>query len=297
MTLALLALLIVVAIGWLAPDLARLRDFLWLRSYASWLNERLAANGLWQSDLGLLILLLPLLLTLALIDTVLNAPLHGLLDFVFSVAVLYCAWGPRDLDVDADAAAKAGSPGDRAAALGALTGNEPAGSNDASSGQLVDAVFVAGLTRWFAPIFWFIVFGPVGALGYRLVQLLAQSPDLRLALPPNQAEVADRAHAALAWIPAQLMTLALALASDFDAVAKAWRAHHDAHGQGFLHLDLGFLSATARACVDIDDQDFIASDGSVIADTAVEEARRLLWRLLIVWLTLLAIVVLAGWSS
>ncbi len=296
MTLSLLAILIVVAIGWLAPDLSRLRDFVWLRGYVAWLNERLAANGLWQSELGLTILLLPLLVTLALIDTVLNAPLHGLLDFIFGVAVLFLAWGPRDLDVDTDRAARAGTASDRAAALAALTGNEHPSGDDASSGQLVDAAFGAGMTRWFAPMFWFVVFGPVGALGYRLVQLLAQSPDLRVSLPTNQADIADRLHAALAWLPAQLMTLALALASDFDAVAKAWRAHHDTHGHGFLHLDLGFLSATARACVDIDDQEFIASDGSVIADTAVEEARRLLWRLLIVWLTFFAIVVLVGWS-
>jgi AmpE protein len=297
MTLALLAILIVVVIGWLAPDLIRLRDFVWLRGYSAWMNERLAANGLWQSPLGLLMLLLPPLLLLALVDLLTREPLHGLLNFVLGVAVLYYVWGPRDLDVDADAAARAGTPVDRGAALDTLTGHEARAEGDAGSGQLVDAVFLAGLTRWFAPMFWFVLFGPVGALGYRLVQLLAQSPDLRASLPTAQSDVADRVHAALAWLPAQLMTLALALASDFDAVAKAWRAHHDAHGQGVLHLDLGFLSATARACVDVDDEAFIASDGSVIADAAVEEARRLLWRLLIVWLTFLAIVVLAGWSN
>ncbi len=176
--------------------------------------------------------------------------------------------------------------------LGSSRGEAPV-----RSGDLVDSVFVAGLTRWFGPLFWFVAFGPTGAVAYRLSQLLAQSQELRSKLPAVQVEAAEHLHAALAWLPAQLMTLALALASDFDAVGKAWREHHAAHGQGLLHLDLGFLSATARACVDVDDEEFVSADGKPIRDEAVEEARRLLWRLLIVWLAVLSIIVLAGWAS
>ncbi|MCB1602088.1 MAG: hypothetical protein KDI66_18860, partial [Xanthomonadales bacterium] len=69
------------------------------------------------------------------------------------------------------------------------------------------------------------------------------------------------------------------------------------HGQGFLHADLGFLATTARACVDLDDEEFVSADGAPIRDEAVEEARRLLWRVLTVWMVLLSIVVLAGWAS
>jgi AmpE protein len=295
MALALLAILIVLVVGWLAPELARLRHFLWLRDWVVWLDLRVTGLAWWSNEYGLALVLLPLLALVALIDWTLGDTLHGLLQFGFALIVLFLCWGPRDLDDDARQAARAETTTDRSEALTALGGSpreQPVRSRD-----LVESVFSAGLTRWFAPLFWFVAFGPTGVVGYRLLQLLAQSPELRSTLPPAQVDAAAHVHAAVAWLPAQLMTLALALASDFDAVGKAWREHHAAHGQGLLHLDLGFLSATARACVDVDDQEFIGADGSPIRDEAVEEARRLLWRLLVVWLVLLSIIVLAGWAS
>lgn len=295
MAIALLTILMVLALTALAPELARLRQFLWLRELVAWVDARLEGQSFWRGELGLVIVILPLVALVAAIDRVLAGLLHGLLDFVFGFVVLFLCWGPRDLDADARHAARASTPADRVEALSALgvsTAN-PA----VRSAELVDGVFHAGLARWFGPMFWFVVFGPAGAALYRVTQLLAQSNELERLLSETQRIGLERFHDALAWLPAQLMTLALALASDFDTVGKAWRSHHEAHGQGFLHLDLGFLSATARACVEVDDVEFVADDGAPIRDPAVEEARRLLWRVAVVWLAVLAIVVLGGWSS
>lgn len=294
MALALLAVLIVLAAGLAAPELARLRQFLWLRAWLAALERRFSGAAAWRGALGLALILLPPVLLVALLDRALDEALHGLVDFAFAVLVLFLCWGPRDLDGDAQAAAAAATAEDRALALDRLGGSPVA---NVRSAELVDAVFSAGLARCFGPMFWFLAFGPAGALLYRMCQLLAQSRELRALLPEAQAGMALRLHAALSWLPAQLMTLALALASDFDAVSRAWRGHHQAHGQGWLHLDLGFLGATARACVDVDDEEFVASDGRPIVDPAIEEARRLLWRVIIVWLSVVAVVVLAGWSS
>ncbi len=49
--------------------------------------------------------------------------------------------------------------------------------------------------------------------------------------------------------------------------------------------------------MDLDDEEFVGADGKPIKDEAVEEARRLLWRLLIAWLVMLSVIVLAGWAS
>ncbi len=295
MALALLAVLIVLVLGSVAPELTRLRQFLWLRDYIAWLDRRFSSHDWWRAEAGLLLIVVPLVGLAALVWYILDDALHGLLSFVYGTAMLFLCWGPRDLDADARRAATAETLADRAEALTALGAESVA--DTARSSDLVDAVFASGLTRWFAPLFWFVAFGPTGVLAYRLLQLLAQSPDLRSKLPVLQIEFAERVHAALAWLPAQLMTLALALASDFDTVIRAWREHHEAHGQGFFHLDLGFLSATARAAVDLDDEEFADPDGAPISNVAVEEARRLLWRVLIVWLALLAVVVLAGWAG
>ena len=99
----------------------------------------------------------------------------------------------------------------------------------------------------------------------------------------------------LDWAPAHLMAMTLALVSDFDAVIRTWRAYQAAHGRGFFTLDLGFLGALARAGVDAD---VVAGDGyATDVNDPVDElsdARRVLSRILIAWLAVLALVVVAA---
>jgi len=91
------------------------------------------------------------------------------------------------------------------------------------------------------------------------------------------------------------MALALALASDFDTVLKAWRDYHQLQGKGYFTLDLGFLGAIAHASVDAD---ILAEEGTV-EDTRnplveLEDAKTLISRVLIIWLAIMALVALAG---
>ena len=69
-----------------------------------------------------------------------------------------------------------------------------------------------------------------------------------------------------------------------------------AHDKGYFTLDLGFLGALARAGVDAD---VVAGDGYAtdVNDPLNElaDARRVLRRMLITWLAVLALLVLAGW--
>ena len=51
------------------------------------------------------------------------------------------------------------------------------------------------------------------------------------------------------WPAAQLMTLSLAMATDFDSVFKAWKTYHDEQGHGLFEGDNGFLLAAARRVV------------------------------------------------
>ena len=146
-------------------------------------------------------------------------------------------------------------------------------------------------------LFWFLVFGPCGALLYRLTQLLAYSPALAASQGEAGRAFARKLAGLLDWPPAHLMALALAIASDFDAVFHTWKTWHDRMGKGYLSLDLGFLSAIARASVDAD---VIAGDGYAedINDPLVElaDARHLLVRVLIVWLAATGLLVLGGFG-
>jgi AmpE protein len=97
------------------------------------------------------------------------------------------------------------------------------------------------------------------------------------------------------WPAAQLMTLSLAIATDFDSVYSAWKKYHDEQGHGLFEGDNGFLLAAARSVVLSGHaaQDGYADllDGPMLG---LQQAMDLTWRMLGVWMTVLAILLLVG---
>jgi AmpE protein len=291
MAQTLLAILLVLAGGYALPDLARWRDFSWLQV---WLSQWTRASGDAATS-RFPAALLPLLLVVlcALIQIVLAHVLFGLPAFAFGVLVLYYCWGPRDLDADIEAVLKAPDSDRRLAAVQALRRDDATAPLAFEAAPLVEATFAAALSRWFGVLFWFLVLGPAGALGYRVVQLLARHPAFRDGIDAAQRETLERAARVLDWAPAHLVALTLALVSDFDAVIKTWRDYHAAHGKGYFTLDLGFLGALAQAGIDADVE---AGDGYArdVSNPLVElaDAQRVLRRILIAWLAVIALVAL-----
>jgi len=294
MAQTLLAVFLVLVSAQTLPDLARLRDFSWLKLWlARW------GGGAAEGSAGM-VLLLPLILVVvcALVQGALTHVLFGLPAFAFGVAVLFYCWGPRDLEADIEAVLKA-PDSDRRHAAAQLLRPEPATQElPLESAPLVEATFLSALSRWFGVLFWFVILGPAGAIGYRVVQLLARSPAFIDETNAAQRALLDRAALILDWAPAHLMALTLALVSEFDAVLKTWRDYHAAHGKGYFALDIGFLGALARAGIDAD---VIAGDGYAtdVNDPLVElaDARTVLKRILVTWLAIIAVLVLAGWAA
>lgn len=290
MAIKLLAVLLVLVLAHGFPDLARWRDQDRLRV---WLTLFHQVGGAAQTVFAIA---LPVLIC-ALMQWAFSGWMLGLLAFAFAVCVLWICWGPRDLSRDIDAVIKAPDSERRRAVAQDLRpeGDEMALPFEAHA--LVDAAFRSALQRWFGVLFWFLLLGPTGALVYRLAQQLAHSSSLAIAQPVDGRVLAQRLAALLDWIPAHLMVLALAIASDFDAIVHAWREYHERR-QGYFTLDLGFLSAIARAGVDAD---VIAGDGYTedVDDPLVEliDARALMLRVLIVWLAVAALFALGGWFA
>jgi len=281
MATVLVAVLLVLVVCRFVPDLAHLRIFSWWRVWLDRLGSKSAESAL-AIGVGAPVLLCVLL------QWVLHGRLFGLSAFVFAVAMLFYCWGPRDLERDVEAVEKAPDSERRTAAAQALRPDGQSAALPFESEALVAATFDAALKRWFGVLFWFAVLGPAGALLYRLVQMLA-------CMPEYAGERTTRAAAVLDWLPAHLMALALALASNFDAVFKTWRDWHAAQ-HGYFDLDPGFLDAIARASVDAD----VAAGDGYAQDVhsplvALDDALVLVRRILVVWLTVIALIVLAGW--
>ena len=291
MSAALLAVIIALSLGHFLPQLASLRRYgpLW-----AWHSAVLARIGTVARDewSGVLLVLVVPALLLALLLAGLARVLFGLPEFVLSVFVLFLCWGPRDLDRDLDALRLADDP------VAVQRATMQLGAPAAEGAELVPALFRAALSRWFGVLFWFLVLGAPGALLYRWQRLLAEE------MPPRGDSPRARLQTWLDWPAAQLMTLALAIAANFDAVFHAWRDWHRARGHWWV-ADIGFLDAAARTSVTIElaeaaEEAEVAppADAVIVAPTphgaAVRDAQSLIWRLLIVWLTVLALFVLAG---
>ncbi|MEO6689818.1 MAG: regulatory signaling modulator protein AmpE [Dokdonella sp.] len=288
----LLAALLVIAGAHALPDLARWRDFSWLKV---WLAQGARRHeGTVRSRYPLVLLPLALFAVCALIQVALHHVLFGLPAFAFGVVVLFYCWGPRDLDADIDVVLKAPDSDRRSAAAQALRPDPAVATLPLESAPLVEATFASALSRIFGVLFWFVVLGPAGALGYRVVQLIARNTAFASEVEPEQRALLERAALVLDWAPSHLVALTLALVSEFDAVIKTWRDYHAAHGQGYFTLDLGFLGALARAGVDAD---IVAGDGYATEVSnplvALTDARRVLRRILVAWLAVIALIALA----
>lgn len=308
MSVTLIAAVVALVLGHLAQSLAAsVRHFGWYSDWLRWLDSRFPEGSFWRGRWGLSIALVPPLLAVALFQLALDKPLIGLGGLVFGIIVLFYAWGPRDLDLDVEALATARDAASRREAAARLW---PDGATPLlDGGSLIEAVFRSALRRWFGVLFWFLLLGPVGALGYRLVALAAEGEASRH-LPGETLDGARTLLALLDWPVAQLLTLAMALVGNFDTVLGAWRES----GGSRFSLDNRFLGAVARASVKCELADEAADygnesgvgapglSGQGVALSAgdvpeLRDAMSLVWRSLLVWLAALALFVIAGFVA
>ena len=292
MATLLLAIVIAVAVAHVAPDLGRARRFEWLSGWTAFGQRTFGEARFWRGAGGAALVVGVPFALLLLVQLALDDAWFGLFELVLGAAVLFYCWGPRDLDLDVEAVAGAPDAERRQAALRSLVASGPPVAPGA--GVLVDTVFREGLRRWFGVLLWFVLLGPAGALAYRIVQVLARDATFAAALPPEQVAALEKFAQVLDWPAAHLMTLALAVAADFDAVASAWRDFHAARDRTRM-LDIGFLFAAGRASVDADIDDGDGYTDDTRAQLAeMQEAMSLTWRILLVWGVVFALFVLAG---
>ncbi|MBD8874458.1 regulatory signaling modulator protein AmpE [Rhodanobacter sp. DHB23] len=287
MALRLLAALIALGLLHWQPRLAHWRNDGGFRRWVAQLGD---TNGAGRVVLALL---LPLVLCALATWLLRHSPLADLLQLLFALAVLLFCFGPHAFEADLEAILAAPDDASREAAAQAL------GEGDEHvpwrAVELGEATVYAALRRRFGVLFWFFLFGPAGALLYRLARTLGR--DDTLPLDAEARGTARQLTNALDWVPAQLMVFTLALVGHWDAVIGAWnRWHQQALPNSWLNEGPGFLGATARADiqVDIEGGEGYAEERS---DALLElhRLRSALLRALLAWLSVVALIVIGGW--
>jgi len=271
--LSFIALLLALALSHAVSEPERLRNFSFFAGIVSWLQRRLPRAPTW---LVLVLALLPLGLSLA---ALLHLLTFELLRFALATAVLWWSLGPRELTHDVDALIDARTDEQRAQAVERLAGTS------APSADWVALTATASVRRWFAPILWFVLLGPLAAL---LVRLLAH---LSAHSTPDMQTLARRILTPIELPAAWLLVLALALASHLDAVFSA--AKDAATRRGYFDPTFEFLSEAIHSVADSAEA---TSDGFTDEITAqnlpLARTINLLQRSLFVWMTVLGLIVL-----
>ncbi len=133
------------------------------------------------------------------------------------------------------------------------------------------------LTGYFVPALWFLLLGPLGALGYRLLRLFVDR------LPADSQGYAGSLVHAMEWLPARLLVASFALVGHFDRVFESLRGLWSDWDKTPEHI---VLTAADAALADGFDTEL---DAPVLAPT-----RDLLVRAMLAWAVPVALLALLG---
>ncbi len=290
--MTIISILIAFALCHFVRDLRHLRRFEWVASFTKHCNDKLKKLPGWTGSVGFLFILGLPLVAAWLANLLLISSLGPIGEFLLAIAILIYTFGPRDLDIDVRDVIKAENDEAQEQALESLLGGPVPENQDDCQAAAINAVFCNALNRWFAVIFWFAVLGIYGALLYRLASWLS---DGDYGLYDEQKDLISRLRKIMDWPVAQLITLSLAIATDFDSVYRAWKKYHDERGHGLFEPNNDFMLTSARTIVMTGHAE---NDG--YADqlqgpmATIKLSMDLVWRSLGVWATVLAILLLVN---
>jgi len=298
----LVALLIGLLVERLATQIFHWRELGWL--------ERLIDKGLvlsrrfvnWPATIPVILIAFALLLPVLAVRVAIGESLFGLPYFALAIIVLFFSLGPRDIGEEVDEYCTAIEAGDNERAMATakdLLEQEPPEDADERARKIEEAVCVQANNRLFAVVFWFIVFGPLGAWLYRVIDLVRRRAVFHAwndeGIDSNQEllrEASENLHGLIAWLPARITAAVYGLAGNFDAASHAWRA---AEGDELLtrsEHNERLLARVGSGSLALQDE-----PGETAAERAVRgatAANGLVFRSLLIWAVVIGAMTLYG---
>lgn len=288
--MTIIAILLAFALCHFVRELGQLRKRQWLGRWIHTAVELFGRLPAWNEFTGYAVILFIPLIGLALLNQLFLGLFGNIGVFLLGIAVLVFCFGSRDLDTQVADIINNSDDGGREQGLAELLQREPPDDVGECLNLTINSVFSESLRRWFGVIFWFALLGIIGAFLYRMVDWLSNERD---GLSIAQKSYFKRTRQVLEWPVAQLMTLSLAIATDFDSVFIAWKKYHDEQGHGLFEGSNGFLLTAAQQVVL---SGHVMNDG--YADqldgpmACLRQSMDLVWRILGVWMTALALLLL-----
>ena len=224
-----------------------------------------------------------------------NAVLIGAVQVVLGTVILYLVIGGRSLQEHADRVRNdlvTGNLADARVHVSWLVSRDTRQLDETGiSKACVESVLENGNDALFAPIFWFCVLGPAGAILYRLANTLDAMWGYRTDRYLNFGRAAAKLDDALNYVPARLTALSYALVGNTQQALRCWQTQAAgwdspnagpvmAAGAGALDLRLGGAADYHGAT----EQRSALGIGSPPAPKDIERAQGLLRHALWLWL-------------
>lgn len=231
-----------------------------------------------------------------------------LLALVFNVAVLYLTMGFRQVShyfSDIYLALRGGDVNTARALIAKWRGRA---SDDLSSSEVarlaIEEGLVASHRHVFGVVLWFLLLpGPSGALLYRLSQLASKEWGAHSAAEYSRfGDFARRAFELLDWLPVRVTATGFAIVGDFEDAVYCWRTQ----AAGWPQTGAGILLASGAGAIGVrlglpirEHGEFVERPVLGLGDEAdadfMQSTVGLVWRTLVLWLLLLALLWVASW--
>ncbi len=305
--MTLFAILLVLAIDQAKP-LPAVRVGELLRSFGALLEARFNAGEAHQGLAAWLLGAAVPALVVLVVQGVLLYLDADLLYLALSVGALYLTMGFRQFShyfTDIHLALRMGELDRARQLLGEWRGQA---TEQLGSGEVARLAIEQALTcshrHVFAPLFWFVLLGPAGALLYRLALAFdRQWSERRDVEFGSFGAFAAQAFTALDWLPVRATALAFAVVGDFEDAVYCWRNQAQrwpepsagillASGAGALGVRLGM---PLRMDGDAADRPELGLGDDADADF-MQSTIGLVWRTLVLGLLLLALLWIASWA-
>ncbi len=272
--------------------------------YAARIEGQLNAGHFYHGVLAWTLAVLPIVLLTVIVYHLLDA-VSPILAWVWSMAVLYLTMGFRQFSHHFREIAHALRETDIAASREYLARWRGAPADELTSAEVARLsieLALAGSHRYvFGPIAAFIVFGPAGAVLYRLSAMLADSWGARDDPEAGEFGVfARRFFFFYDWVPSRVTAASFAVVGNFEDAVYCWRTQ----ARAWDGASQGVLLASGGGALGVRLGNALHHSGSVVlrpelglGDEAdvdyMQSAIGLIWRALVLWMFLVFVVTVA----
>lgn len=287
-----LQMLIALAMERLMPHWMQYRVYHFIDDFFARMARLIPARTGWQAYLLVASSVAVPVLFVAIVQDWVGEILFG--EFLLGLVFLFYCLGPKDLAEQLKALVAAMQSRDEDAARSLsddfVDWDEEDSMTDRTSRMLASIAFLS-LERLFGVLFWFALLGPAGGVLFRVSQLISRH--YRIEGGPA-TEAAELLYFSLSWLPSRLVALGYGLSGHFTRSMETWMEKADQEVTYGADEVRNFLAKAGIAALDTPMRIIEEWDEAVLQ---LQNIMGLIWRTLVMWLAVIALLTIGSWLN